>query len=129
MNIDRAHARGMTILEVLIAMVLLTIGAMGMMSGMLLASNGNAISRRRTEMLQFAQARVERLTTRTRTKVPTAATTTPINCSSMSVASFNPDAAPGTGGWMLDVLDLKTDASGAVGDDLMVGPLLVEGDL
>jgi type II secretory pathway pseudopilin PulG len=118
----------MTILEVLIAMVLLSIGALGMVSGMLLASNGNAISRRRTEMLQFAQARLERLATRTRTNIPTSATTTPIDCSAMNAGgTFDPNAAPGTGGWMLDVIDLNTDATGAVGDDLMVGPLLLEG--
>jgi type II secretory pathway pseudopilin PulG len=120
----------MTLLEVLIAMVLLSIGALGMMSGMLLASNGNAISRRRTEMLQFAQARVERLATRTRTKVPTSATSTPVNCSTMSASPFDPNSAPGTGGWMLDVIDGNPPAGGGtVGDDLMAGPLLVEGDL
>jgi hypothetical protein len=101
-----------------------------MVSGMLLASNGNAVSRRRTEMLQFAQARLERLATRTRTKVPTSATTTPVNCSSMAASPFDPNAPPGTGGWMLDVIDGNPPAGGgALGDDLMFGPLLVEGDL
>ena len=121
----------MTILEVLVAMTLLSIGAMGMVSGMLIASNGNAVSRRRTEMLQFAQSRLERLATRDRTQIPTATTTgTGIDYSSMSASPFDPNAAPGTGGWMLDVIDGNPPpGSGSLGNDLMSGPLLVEGDL
>jgi type II secretory pathway pseudopilin PulG len=129
-NTDRAAARGMSILEVLVALVLLGTAALGLVAGMSLASQGNALARRRTEMLQFAQARLERLSTRTRTKVPTSTTTTPVDCSKMATGgAFDPNAAPGTGGWMLDVLDGSPPAGGgALGDDLMAGPLLVEGD-
>jgi prepilin-type N-terminal cleavage/methylation domain-containing protein len=127
MNTDR----GVTILEVLIAMALLSIGGMGMIGGMLIASNGNVVSRRRTDMLQFAQTRLERLATRERTRIPTATTTgTGIDYSSMSASPFDPNAAPGTGGWMLDVIDGNPPAGGgSLGNDLMAGPLLVEGDL
>jgi len=127
MNTDR----GVTILEVLIAMALLSIGGMGMIGGMLIASNGNVVSRRRTDMLQFAQTRLERLATRERTRIPTATTAgTGIDYSSMSASPFDPNAAPGTGGWMLDVIDGNPPAGGgSLGNDLMAGPLLVEGDL
>jgi type II secretory pathway pseudopilin PulG len=121
----------MTILEVLIALALLSIGGLGMVSGMLIASNGNAVSRRRTDMVQFAQTRLERLATRDRTQIPTATTTgAGIDYSTMSASPFDPNAAPGTGGWMLDVIDGNPPAGGgSLGNDLMAGPLLVEGDL
>ena len=81
-------------------------------------------------MTLFAQSRIERLASRTRAKVPTATTTTPVNCSAMAVGgAFDPNANPGTGGWMLDVIDGTPPAGGgALGDDLMAGPLLAEGD-
>jgi type II secretory pathway pseudopilin PulG len=121
----------MTLLEVMIALALLGVSALGLVGGMVVASNTNAISRRRTEMYQFAQARIEQLATRTRTNIPTAATVTPVNCSAMNAGgTFDPNAAPGTGGWMLDVIDGAPPAGGgSLGDSLMAGPLLVEGDL
>jgi prepilin-type N-terminal cleavage/methylation domain-containing protein len=127
----RAHRSGMTLLEVMVALALLGVSALGLVGGMVVASSTNGISRRRTHMLELAQARIERLATRTRVNVPTQVTTTPVNCSAMSAGgAFDPNAAPGTGGWMLDVIDGTPPAGGGtLGDDLMAGPLLVEGDL
>ena len=130
MNTD-ARCRGMTLLEVMVALALLGVSALGLVGGMIVATNTNGISRRRTEMLQFAQARIEQLASRTRVNIPTAATTTPVNCAAMNAGgAFNVNAAPGTGGWMLDVIDGNPPAGGgSLGDSLMAGPLLVEGDL
>ena len=131
MNIDVRRRRGMTLIEVMVALALLGVSALGLVGGMVVASNTNAISRRRTHMLEFGHARLERLASRTRNTVPTAATLTPVNCSKMSAGgTFDPSSAPGTGGWMLDVIDGNPPpGGGALGDDLMAGPLLVEGDL
>jgi prepilin-type N-terminal cleavage/methylation domain-containing protein len=130
MNTDGRRPRGMTLLEVTVALALLGVSALGLVGGMVVASNTNAVSRRRTHMLEFAHARLERIASRTRTTVPTAATVTPVNCSRMSAGgAFDPNSPPGTGGWMLDVIDgTPTPGGGALGDDLMAGPLLVETD-
>src|SRR5207248_6246005 len=108
----------------------LAVAALGLMGSMIVASGANSISRRRTDMTLFAQSRLERVASRTRVKVPTATTTTPVNCAAMAVAgAFDPNADPGTGGWMLDVIDGTPPAGGgALGDDLMAGPLLAETD-
>ena len=114
----RSQARGFTLVEVFVALAFLGI------------SGAAELSRRRTDMTVFALTRLERVATRTRSKVPTATTTTPVDCSAMAVAgAFDPNAAPGTGGWMLDVIDGNPPAGGGtLGDDMMAGPLLVEGD-
>jgi prepilin-type N-terminal cleavage/methylation domain-containing protein len=131
MNTDARRRRGMTLLEVMVALALLGVSALGLVGGMVVASGTNGISRRRTHMLEFGHARLERLGTRTRVNIPTQATVTPVNCSSMAAGGpFDPNAAPGTGGWMLDVIDgTPPPGAGTLGDDLMFGPLLVEGDL
>lgn len=127
----RKRRQGMTILEVMVALALLGVSALGLVGAMVVASNTNGISRRRTAMLEFGHARLERLATRTRVNVPTQATTIPVNCAAMNAGGpFDPNAAPGTGGWMLDVVDGNPPpGAGTLGDDLMFGPLLVEGDL
>src|SRR2546430_2169723 len=126
----KQHARGFSLIETMASLAILAVAALGLMGSMLVASGSNTISRRRTDMTLFAQSRIERLASRTRAKVPTATTTTPVNCSAMAVGgAFDPNANPGTGGWMLDVIDGTPPAGGgALGDDLMAGPLLTEGD-
>jgi hypothetical protein len=104
---------------------------LGLIAGAEVASNGNAYSRRRSLMLQFAQSRLELIMAMTRSKVPTSTTTFPVNCSAMAYSTwpFNPLSPPGTGGWMLDVIDGSPPAGGgSLGDDIMFGPLLIEGD-
>jgi len=126
----KQHARGFSLIETMASLAILAVAALGLMGSMLVASGSNTISRRRTDMTLFAQSRIERLASRTRAKVPTATTTTPVNCSAMAVGgAFDPNANPGTGGWMLDVIDGTPPAGGgALGDDLMAGPLVTEGD-
>ena len=100
----RQRARGFSLIETMASLAILAVAALGLMGSMLVASGSNTISRRRTDMTLFAQSRIERLASRTRAKVPTATTTTPVNCSAMAVGgAFDPNANPGTGGWMLDV--------------------------
>lgn len=131
MNTDPMRPGGFTILELLVSMALLTIGVSGILGGMVIATQSNALSRRRTQMAEFAQSRIERLASRRRPSVPTSATVLPVNCTSMNPGgTFDPNVTPGTGGWMLDVIDGTPPAGGgAAGDDLMAGPLLLEGDL
>src|ERR687884_1064699 len=98
MNTDARRRRGMTLLEVTVALALLGVSALGLVGGMVVASNTNAVSRRRTHMLEFAHARLERIASRTRNTVPTSATVTPVNCSKMAAGgAFDPNSAPGTG--------------------------------
>jgi prepilin-type N-terminal cleavage/methylation domain-containing protein len=129
MNTDH-RLRGFSLIEVMASLALLSVAALGMVAGMLVASGSTVISRKRTDMALFAQARLERLASRTRLKIPTAATVTPVDCSSMTVGgAFDPNTDPNTGGWMLDVIDGAPPAGGGTyGDDLMAGPLLAETD-
>ena len=114
--------RGFSLIEVFAALTILAVASLGLLGGMVIAVNSNGVAAKRTLMVQFAQARIERLLAETRTKIPTAATTSP-DCSAMAVGTFVPSAAPGTGGWMLDVID--GDAPAAAGDDSMFGPVLI----
>ena len=127
MNTRRQYA-GFSLIETMASLAILAVAALGLMGSMVVASGANSISRRRTDMTLFAHSRIERISSRTRSKVPTATTTTPINCTAMAVGgAFDPNADPGTGGWMLDVIDGNPPAGGgAIGDDLMAGPLLAE---
>src|SRR5256884_303245 len=127
MNTRRRYA-GFSLIETMASLAILAVAALGLMGSMIVASSANSISRRRTDMTLFAHSRIERISSRTRSKVPTATTTTPINCTAMAVGgAFDPNADPGTGGWMLDVIDGNPPAGGgAIGDDLMAGPLLAQ---
>jgi prepilin-type N-terminal cleavage/methylation domain-containing protein len=115
--------RGFTLIEVLAALAVLAVATLGLVGGIIIALQTNGIAAQRTLMVQFAQARLERLVAETRIKIPTALTTSP-DCSKMSVAgTFDPTAPPGTGGWMLDVIDGPAPAG--AGNDAMFGPVLI----
>ena len=131
MSTRRPERAGFSLVEALVAMGILAAVILGLIAGAEVASNGNAYSRRRSLMLQFAQSRMELIMAMTRSKVPTSTTTYPVNCSAMAYSTwpFNPLSAPGTGGWMIDVIDgAPPPGAGTLGDDMMFGPLLIEGD-
>jgi len=112
----------MTLVEVLIALAVLGIASLGLAGTLVVSNNSNALAARRTMMSAFAQARIESLTSTTRTKIPTA---TSLCCAAMAAAVFDPMADPNTGGWMMDNIDGAAPATG--GDDLLWGPVLVNG--
>jgi len=91
------------------------------------SQNSNSIAARRTVMSAFAQARIESLTSTTRTKIPTATSSNcgSQSCSLMTSANFDPMADPNTGGWMMDTIDGSAPTTG--GDDLFWGPVVVDG--
>src|SRR5438552_3354247 len=99
MNTRRQYA-GFSLIETMASLAILAVAALGLMGSMIVASGANSISRRRTDMTLFAHSRIERISSRTRSKVPTATTTTPINCTAMAVGgAFDPNADPGTAQW------------------------------
>ena len=111
--------RGFSLIEVMAALAVLATATLGLTAGIIVAVNANGISAKRTLMAQFAQARIERLLAETRTKIPTAAT-----FPAMAVAgAFIPDVAPGTGGWMIDVIDGV--APPLAGNNAMFGPVMI----
>jgi prepilin-type N-terminal cleavage/methylation domain-containing protein len=114
--------RGMTLIEVMIALAILGIASLGLAGTLVVSNNSNAIAARRTVMSAFAQARIESLTSTTRTKIPTA---TSLCCAAMAATNFDPMADPNTGGWILDNIDGPAPAT--AGDDLLWGPVLVNG--
>jgi prepilin-type N-terminal cleavage/methylation domain-containing protein len=115
--------RGFSLIEVFAALAVLSIATLGLVGGIIIALRSNGIAAQRTLMVQFAQTRLERLVAETRTKIPTALTTSP-DCSKMSVSgTFDPSAPPGTGGWMLDVIDGPAPAG--AGNDAMFGPVMI----
>src|SRR3569833_1119631 len=118
----RRHPRGLGMVEALVAICILGFVILGLIAGATVASGGNAFSRRRSLMLQFAQSRMELLEAMARAAVQAGSTTSPVICSSMAAPAggCDPTAAPGTGGWMLDVIDGQPpDGTTSVGDDLM----------
>jgi prepilin-type N-terminal cleavage/methylation domain-containing protein len=108
--------RGMTLIEVSIALAVLGIASLGLAGTLVVSSNSNSMAARRTVMSAFAQARIESLSSMTRTKIP-------INGSDGLSTTFNPMADPNTGGWVMDQID---GASTIGGDDLFFGPVLVD---
>jgi prepilin-type N-terminal cleavage/methylation domain-containing protein len=113
----------MTLIEVMIALAILGIASLGLAGTLVISNNSNAMAARRTVMSTFAQARIESLTSTTRTKIPTS---TSLCCAAMATGgAFDPMAAPNTGGWMMDVID--GTAPTTAGDDLLWGPVLVNG--
>ena len=92
----RRGASGFTLIEVMAALAVLGIAMLGLTAGLIVAMSSTGLAAQRTLMLQFAQARIERLLSQTRTKIPTKANSC---CAKMDAGGvFNPDAAPGTGG-------------------------------
>ena len=112
----------MTLIEVMIALAVLGIASVGLAGTLVVSNNSNAIAARRTVMSAFAQARIESLTSTTRTKIPTSLNS---GCGAMAASPFDPMSAPNTGGWIMDTLDGPAPAAG--GDDLLWGPILVSG--
>ena len=135
MNTDsrRAPARhhGMTLVEVMMALAILGVSLLALMAGLVVAFTANGRASRRTQMVEFAQSRIDRLTAATRKDICTAALSgTNVDCSRMAVTgTFDPTAAPNAGGWMLDVLDRASSFQASVGVDQMAGPVVVLGDL
>jgi prepilin-type N-terminal cleavage/methylation domain-containing protein len=130
-NTDRARSRGFTLIEVFAALGILGVSLLGLTAGVLVAFGGNGRSSRRTQMAEFAQARLERFSAASKANICTASTTgSVVDCSKMSPSPtpFDPTAAPNSGGWMLDVLDRASSGASTVGVDQMAGPLLVLGD-
>jgi prepilin-type N-terminal cleavage/methylation domain-containing protein len=119
--------RGMTLIEVMIALVILGIASLGLAGTLVVSQNSNAVAAQRTVMSAFAQARIESLTSMTRSKIPTSTSSNcgTQSCTLMAAASFDPMADPATGGWMMDALDGNAPTTG--GDDLYWGPVLVDG--
>jgi prepilin-type N-terminal cleavage/methylation domain-containing protein len=113
----------MTLIEVSIALAVLAIASLGLAGSLVVSNNSNSIAARRTVMSAFAQARIESLTSTTRTKIPTGKSSC---CLAMSTGgAFDPMSNPGTGGWMMDTIDGAAPATG--GDDLLWGPVVVHG--
>jgi type II secretory pathway pseudopilin PulG len=117
----------------MVALAILGVSVLGLTAGLTVASAGNGRASRRTQMVEFAQSRIERLTSATKADICTATFNGGVvECSRMAGAPspFDPNAAPNTGGWMLDVLDRApyTDPAGNPGVDPMAGPVVVLGD-
>jgi len=121
------RASGLTLIEILASLSILGVAALGLVGSMVVAINGNSLAARRTQMAEFAQARLERLITETRIKIPTSTTTAPVNYSAMAAGgTFDPTQPPNTGGWVLDVIDGSPPTAAGAGDDPMFGPVLFD---
>jgi prepilin-type N-terminal cleavage/methylation domain-containing protein len=108
--------RGMTLIEVMIALAVLGVASLGLAGSLVVSSNSNSIAARRTVMSAFAQARIENLTSMTRSKIPIVGTAS---------GTFDPMSNPTSGGWVMDTIDGTSVPTGA-GDDLLFGPILVD---
>ena len=121
----------MTLIEVLVALGILGVAILGLVGGLVVASRANGRASKRTQMAEFAQSRLERLTAASRRNICTSTVNSGlVDCSRMAVGgTFDPNAAPNTGGWMLDVLDRADAQLAPAGVDQMSGPVLALGDL
>lgn len=124
-------ARGLTLIEVLVSLAILGVSILGLVGGLVIASKANGRASHRTQMLEFAQARLERLMAASRKNICTTTfNSEKVDCSRMAlVGTFDPTVAPNTGGWMLDILDRADLQLAQAGVDQMAGPVLVLGDL
>jgi type II secretory pathway pseudopilin PulG len=119
----------MSLVEVLVSLVLLAIATLGLTQGMVVAYNSSGRASRRTQMVEFAQSRLERLMAASRKNICTSTQSAgQISCSAMGNGVFDPTAGPNQGGWMLDVLDQASSLVGSGGVDHMAGPVVVLND-
>lgn len=125
----RRAQRGMTLVEVSIAMAVMAIAVLGLTAGIILSFGANGRASRRTQAAEFAQSSLERLMAASRKNICTGSFNGGVvNCSPMGTGTFDPNAAPNQGGWMLDVLDRASAMGSSAGVDLMAGPVVVLGD-
>jgi type II secretory pathway pseudopilin PulG len=131
------RSAGMTVVEVMASLAILAIAILGLVGGMIVATTANGRASHRTQMAEFAQSRLERLVAASRKNVcyydPVAGSVVSpgaVSCTAAMVSSgtFDPTAAPNTGGWMLDVLDRSDALLASNGVDQMAGPVVVIGD-
>jgi type II secretory pathway pseudopilin PulG len=119
----------MTLIEVLASLGILAVSIVGLVAGLLVAVNANTYSAKRTQMLEFAQGRMERLVTRNRASLCGASSFSAglTFCTSMAHSgAFDPTVAPNSGGWVADTVDGVPAA--AAGDDTLQGPVAVFAD-
>jgi type II secretory pathway pseudopilin PulG len=109
----------MTLIEVMAAMAILIIALLGVGSGLVVAVTQNGDAARRSQLKEFARARIERLVTSNKQNVQPIPT-------GFAVGTFNPDVAPGTGGWVLDTFETLPGASGGL--DVTSGPVIADGE-
>ncbi len=138
-NRSAATARGMSLLEVMVAFAILSVSLLGLMGGLAVASTANGWAAARTQMSEFAQSRLERFAGQNKGTICSTVATDiqgTFSCSAMvTTGTFNPDVAANTGGWMMDVIDWPNNppvtgdpGNSNYGDDLMTGPIVVLGD-
>ncbi len=120
-------ARGTSLIEVMVSLTLLGIASLGLVGGLIISSKTNALSGRRTYMKVLAQSRVERLLATRSDLIPTGTPGYPTYLAAMAptgsdggTTAFDPNAAIGTGGWVLDNLETQ------IGTDAMAGPVLID---
>jgi Tfp pilus assembly protein PilV len=130
----RRRERGMTIAEVLASLAILAVCILGLTAALITSANSNQFAAKRTQSNIFATARIDRISGQTQQTLQHCFRNNPVtyfgtvDCSAMNSASdFQTDAtqsflnaAPGTAGWMLDILDSAVGAK--AGDDLLSGP-------
>lgn len=121
-------------MEVLAALAIMGVSLLGLTAGVIIAFGANGRSSRRSQMVEFAQSRLDRLAASTKFNICTGASPAlnGVDCSHMgdvAAGSFDPLAAPNTGGWVLDTLDRPTALTTTQGIDQMAGPVLVLGDV
>lgn len=106
----RRGARGMTLIEVMISLMLGTVGLLGMLMLMLTLSNGSSFSRQITEASVIAQSKVEELVSSAAVTLTSPADgTTPVPDSLDAYGKAN-SAGPYTRSWTYTTV---SDAAGS----------------
>jgi prepilin-type N-terminal cleavage/methylation domain-containing protein len=118
----RLH-RGLSLLEVMVSLAILGISSLGLIGGVIISMQSNALAARRTQMKEFAQARVERLLVMTPVQLNQMLNNPKVSTAMNSVGTFDPNALPGTGGWMMDIID---GYPGNTGFDTLSGPVVAD---
>src|SRR5258708_6968287 len=102
-------SRGISLIEVMVSIAILGIASLGLVGGIIVSVNSNALAGRRTQALEFAQARIERLMAMGPVQL-NSMITAPGVAAAMTVSglgavsvSISPGAAGS--GWMMDALD------------------------
>lgn len=130
MNAKRRQGeRGLSLIETMVSLVVLAIAMLGLFEGVVFSLNSNALARRRTQMKELAQGRLERLLRYRPLAVVVGGQIAGLNAqlalsnvALLGAGTVDASQPPGGTGWMFDTLETASAST----SDALAWPIHVD---